>query len=712
MARRLDELIQQADPVRSLLSDRPEERVAFVAERARAARDPQTLITTRLLLGRELLAVGRTEEAIAAYQTLVDALAGRLAPQQESSLRRYLASAHLRRAEEDNCMATMSPRACLLPIGGSGVHSALDGTLAAVGELERALALDPAGLGLRWLLNVAQMNLGRHPDGVAEAWRIPISVFGSARGVNPFANLAPAAGVDVLGLSGGAVIEDLDGDGRLDIVASAWGLREPLRVFINRGADGFEETSDGAGLAGLTGGLNLIHADYDNDGDADLFVLRGAWLGDQGLYPNSLLRNRGDGSFEDVTESAGLLSFHPTQTAAWGDYDDDGFLDLFVGNESTAGSSHPCELYRNNGDGTFTENAMSVGLAHEGFVKGVAWGDYDNDGRLDLYLSQLGEENRLFRNAGGTGDGHRFVDTTDEAGVGEPLNSFPTWFWDYDNDGWLDLLVLPFPGFDGNSLDQIVGEYLGEPGDLELPRLYRNGGDGSFEERTGEAGLDHAMLAMGSNYGDLDNDGWLDVYVGTGEPDLATLVPNRMYRNAAGQSFENVTLAGGFGHLQKGHGIAWGDLDNDGDQDIYAVMGGAYPADTARNTLFLNPGSDHHWLSLDLVGKEANRSAIGARVRVRVRTVAGRRDVHATVGTGGSFGSSSLRLEMGLGEASSLESVEILWPGAPSPQTIDEMDMDSSYRIVQGESPQRLTRPDARITTGSWLSVDPHSPTP
>ena len=113
-------------------------------------------------------------------------------------------------------------------------------------------------------------------------------------------------------------------------------------------------------------------------------MLRGAWLQSLGDHPNSLLRNNGDGSFEDVTEAAGLLSYHPTQAAAWADYDNDGYLDLFIGNESTGSEIHPCELYRNNGDGTFSNLAASLGLARAGYVKGVAWGDIDNDGDPDL----------------------------------------------------------------------------------------------------------------------------------------------------------------------------------------------------------------------------------------------------------------------------------------------------------------------------------------
>ncbi len=195
---------------------------------------------------------------------------------------------------------------------------------------------------------------------------------------------------------------------------------------------------------------------------------------------------------------------------------------------------------------------------------------------------------------------------------------------------------------------------------------------------------------MGSNYGDLDSDGWLDIYLGTGNPELSTLLPNRAFRNVDGRFFQDVTTSAGFGHLQKGHGVSFGDLDNDGDQDIYHVVGGAYEGDRFRNALFQNPGHGNHWIALKLEGVKSNRPGIGARIKVVVRTQAGERSIHRTVRSGGSFGASPLRQEIGLGAASRIERIEIQWPSGGAPQVVAPVEMDRYYTVREGRPPVLL----------------------
>jgi hypothetical protein len=651
------------------------------------ASHPAYKLANSYYLAIELLNAGETEEAIKQFQKVLQQATDPeyrqvVLPGFDTQTRERLALAYLRMGEQDNCIAGHTIESCLLPIQGKGIHTNQRGSRAAIQEYLSLLEKQPKHYSNRWLLNIAYMTVGEYPHNVPERWLIPPEAFESDYDIKRFYDVAPNLGLDVVGMAGGSIMEDFDGDGYLDIMASSWGLRDQLRYFRNNGDGTFTELTEAAGLKGITGGLNMCHADYNNDGYPDVIVLRGAWLNEHGLHPNSLLRNNGDGTFDDVTEEAGVLSFHPTPTAAWGDYNNDGWIDLYIGNESTETSHHPCELYHNNGDGTFTEVAAIVGVAAGGFVKGVAWGDYNNDGLLDIYVSRLYEPNILYRNEGKDASGRwSFKDVSAEAGVTEPIYSFPTWFWDFDNDGWLDIFVSGYYAPHG----AVAADYLGLPTGAERPRLYRNNGDGTFTDVTKACNLYKVLYTMGCNFGDLDNDGFLDFYVSTGDPDFRSLMPNRMFRNAEGQYFQDVTASGGFGHLQKGNGVSFGDLDNDGDQDIYTVIGGLLPGDGFYNALFENPGHGNHWITLKLEGVQTNRAAIGARIKVSVSTENEIRDIYATVTTGGSFGASSLQQEIGLGQATSIHEIEISWPTTGKVQIFKDVEMDQMLKIQEGD---------------------------
>ena len=664
-------------------TDRDPRRNAH-ANRARAAQlmtlTPPTDLSERIqyeaTLGTELLRAGDSEAATDVFEGILKTLQTSSKEFDQSwhlGVMDHLALSYLRIGEQENCLLHHATARCLFPINPVGVHTRKRGSEMAIYWYEQILSQDPNDLNALWLLNLAHMTLGTHPDGLDPKWRIPTKSLQRTASIRRFEDVAPLLGVNVMGLSGGVVLEDLSGDGWLDILVSSWGLRDPLRYFENDREGGFEERTSVAGLTGLTGGLNLIHADYDNDGDQDVLVLRGAWLSEG--HPNSLLRNDGHGRFEDVTKEAGIYSRHPTQTAAWGDFDRDGDLDLFVGNESNPQAGrHPSELFINRGDGTFQESGREYGLALPGYIKAVVWGDYNNDGWPDLFISRYRETNLLLRNE----KGKAFTDVSSEAGIHEPLNSFPAWFWDFDQDGWLDIFVSGWHA----SAGDIAAEYLGLEGKDEKPRLYRNLKNGTFEDVTAKVRLNKVMYTMGSNYGDLDGDGWLDFYVGTGDPNLRAIMPNRMFRNVDGDNFEEVTVAGGFGHLQKGHGIAFGDVDHDGDQDVYQVMGGAFEGDLAQNTLFENPGHNNAWVILSLEGTISNRSAIGARISV----VTDADTLYRMVGTGGSFGSSPLRTEIGLGQATAIKKVTIQWPSSDSVQIFRDIPTKKFVRIREGIS--------------------------
>jgi hypothetical protein len=687
-------------------------RADFVRAGMRRQRG-RAVFQSRRALAHELLLAGKTRDAIAELESLAEAL--RITPESRNPNHRWffdlLGIAYLRLGEQENCAFNPSASACILPLDGAARHVREEGARKAIEVYEQMLTVEPNDPGTRYLLNLAYLALGEYPRRVPERWRIPNLSLRRHGDFPVFYNIAPDVGLSLEGLAGGLCVEDFNGDGLLDLFTTAWGVNDPVHLFLADGTGAYVDATAGAGVTGIVGGLNCIHADYDNDGHSDILIIRGAWLGGAGSYPNSLLRNRGDGTFTDVTFGAGLGSRHPTQSAAWADVNLDGWLDLFVGNESTAsigGPVHRSELFISNGDGTFTETSAKLGIDVEEFVKGVTWGDVNNDGLPDLYLSVLFGPNKLFLNHGsGFMSSPRFEEAAARAGVERPIASFPTWFWDYDNDGWEDLLVLSYDSRHGDDLHHAVAmEYLGmrpmvRAGEsyapIESSRLYRNKRDGTFEDVTASARLENkAIFAMGSNFGDLDNDGILDFYVGTGNPDLRSVIPNRMFRGTSAGTFEEVTLEGGFAHIQKGHATAFADFDRDGDADVFMVMGGAFEGDRFRSVLFENPGwKDRSWISLELEGRSANRSAIGARVEIVAEDSAGvTRAVRRTVGTGGSFGSGSLRLHVGLDRAVRVRQLRVTWPDRERSQdTFTNLPVRSAFRIVQGEQPAVLQRP-------------------
>ncbi len=595
-----------------------------------------------------------------------------------------LGVAYMRMGETQNCTVQHGPERCILPLRGEGIHSLPQGSTRAIRYFTEMLdkSSPEEGYGYYypslWLLNIAYMTLDQYPDGVPARYRIPESTFQSKVPFRRFRNIALKLGTSSFNLAGGAIVDDFDGDGYLDILTSTWDASGPMRYFRNSGDGTFRERSREADLEGLWGGLNMLQADYDNDGHLDILVLRGAWCGVEGQHPNSLLRNRGDGSFQDVTFDAGLAEVsYPTQVAGWADYDNDGDLDLFIGNESLGDYQAPWQLFQNQGNGTFQDVAEQAGVKGYAFTKGVSWGDYDGDRYPDLYVSNYRDPNRLYRNRG---DG-TFEDVTRTLDVGRPSESFPAWFWDYNNDGHLDLFVSSYAGHIGHQ----ASYRLGLSPDFEKACLYEGDGRGGFRDVVRERNLTVPMQPMGSNFGDLDNDGYLDFYLGTGDPSLASIVPNLMFLNQAGQGFEDVTIAGGFGHLQKGHGVAFADLDNDGDLDVFEQMGGAFPVDAFNDALYENPGNDNHWLAIQLVGRESNASAIGARIRVRIEESGATRFIYRHVNSGGSFGANPLRQTIGLGQANSATEVEIFWPRTGKTQRLGKLNSGQAIRVVEGK---------------------------
>ena len=591
-----------------------------------------------------------------------------------------VAVGYLRLAESENCVHCQTGASCVLPIRGDGVHQLKTGSRAATEVLEQLLAVNPDHLSARWLLNIAQMTLGGYPDSIPETYRIDSSRF-AADDFPRFSNVALELGVATRSLSGGVVADDFNGDDAIDLMVSNWHSSGQLRLFINDGRGKFTDQTEAYGLNGILGGLNLVQGDFNNDGQVDVLVLRGAWKANLGQQANSLLKNHGGKYFTDVTFDAGLgLVHYPTQTAAWYDVNRDSHLDLFVGNED-----YPSQLFMNDGEGGFVDVAERAGVTNDRYAKAVSWGDFNQDGRIDLYVSNYDAANRLYRN---DGDG-TFTDVAEELSVESPLKSFGTWFWDYNNDGLLDLFVGSYP----MSLEDVAAQYFDQPIQGERDHLYQGVGEGRFAEVALSSGVTTVTDPMGANFGDLDLDGYLDFYLGTGYPGYESLMPNVMYHNQRGKGFADVTMAGGFGHLQKGHGVAFADFRGVGETDVFIELGGAYPGDAFTDAYFKNPGFGNHSIRLKLIGIRSNRSAIGAHIQVRFTEAGETRCVHRWVNSGGSFGANPLVAHIGVGKASKIDHIQVTWPATGETTELDNVDPDGSLLVIH-EPAESASLPD------------------
>jgi tetratricopeptide (TPR) repeat protein len=638
------------------------------AELAPAA-TPIDLIQTHYALAQIEAYRGNMDNAVLEWEAAYQIAAAKV-PAGVAQLEAVLGVAYLHKSEMENGVYRDPHDKCIFPPRPGFKYSNIADSLKAAEHFSKYLEQKPDDVQTKWLLNLAYMTMGKYPAGVPKQYLIPPQVFESKESVGRFTDVSAQAGLNVISMASGVVVDDFDNDGGLDVMISSYDVCEPLRYFHNNGNGSFTDRAPAAGLTDQLGGLNMIQADYNNDGCMDLLVLRGAWE-----FPvrKSLLRNNCDGTFTDVTKAAGLAEpATRTQAAVWADIDNDGFLDLFVGNENGPG-----QLFRNRGDGTFEDISRSSGVDKIAFTKGVVAADYDNDGYVDFFVSNLYDGNFLFHN----NHDRTFTEVARKAGVQlADSQSFASWFFDYDNDGWPDLLVNSF----FFSPDESLRSYLGLPHSAETLKLFKNMKDGTFRDVTREVGLDKVYSPMGANFGDVDNDGFLDIYLGTGGPEYGFLLPKVLLRNNEGKAFVDISSSAGIGDLHKGHGTAFADLNNSGHEDILTSMGGATPGDAHAFRVFKNPGNDSDWINIKLVGVKTNRAALGARIKITVQDKGqATRSIYRTVSSGGSFGASPLAQHIGLGKSARILTLEVSWPVSKTSQMFLEVSPNQFIQISE-----------------------------
>jgi hypothetical protein len=455
-----------------------------------------------------------------------------------------------------------------------------------------------------WIVAGSSLVVFSGQPGVASAGAQP-----AARLPTRFSDVTAAAGIHVAGLGNASAWIDYDADGRQDLFATNSDFSARSYLYRNDGDGTFTDVTAGAGLGNLAI-RSVAWADYDNDGHPDL-----AATGYGFRQRTMLFNNQGDGTFTDVSASAGMVSASTPWRVSWADYDRDGWVDLFQADGSAD------LLYHNDGDGTFTELAQQAGVTDGAFSNDGVWGDYDGDGWPDLYVGNEGAD-RLYRN---DGDG-TFTDVTSTAGVTDPNESQSACWGDHDADGWLDLYVV----------------------DIDAPanHLYRNDGDGTFTDITASAGVGDVGDGRTCAWVDVDADGRLDLFA------TNHIHKNRLFHSNGNGTYTNVAAQMGIADPFDTFNGAWGDYDGDGRLDLAAVGHGA-------NVLLHNDGPTGGFVHVDLVGTSSNRSAIGARVWLQLR---GRRPTRVVEGASGAYGQDSLTVEFGVGSAPGPFSVRVLWP--------------------------------------------------
>ena len=444
----------------------------------------EQLAHARYILGQIYAFLGNLGKAVAHFQANQELALGLGLKDQAVALEKILGITRFRQGQVENWVGRHDAQSSIFPVGERGRFTQTAHAEEAIKNFLQYLEHEPHDLEEKWFLNLACMSVGKYPEGVPPEHRLPISAFESKEDIGRFVDVAPDLGVAVFSMAGSVIMDDFDNDGFLDLIVSTGDHCESLRYFHNQGDGTFENRTEQAGLSKLLGGFSIFQADYNNDGWMDLYVVRGAW---ETPVRHSLLRNNGDGTFTDVTVEAGvnILPAVASQTAAWADYDNDGNVDLFVGAEHGPG-----HLFHNNGDGTFTDVSRQAGVDRIAFTKSAVWGDYDNDGYPELYVSNEGEENWLYHyNGNGT-----FTEIARQMHVETPIWSFPVWFWDYDNDGWLDLYVSSHY----ESVSHIMRGYLNQHTSAERHALYHNQKGKAFENVTQRVGLDVSEHADGS----------------------------------------------------------------------------------------------------------------------------------------------------------------------------------------------------------------------
>lgn len=621
----------------------------------------------------------------------------------------WLAMSYMRQAEFENCLSKLtavSPVAdtthgalnvhqshnlsqlCALPL--TQFHDRDVNAKSAAKLFERLLdTYDTEDRLYRWLLNFNYMTVNGWPQEVPAKYRIQNAFTDAFYGERKkkieaefsllvFEERARELGVDTYNTGRGVAVEDFDKDGDLDLVTG--GSFDYLIYYRNDQGRAFTDDTRAVGLGNIKQPFFTVPVDYDNDGWMDLFVSRMFGRGYQ------LLKNNGNGGFVDVTKISGILEgmspdmVTSTWTPAWADIDNDGDLDVFLAHlelsvpfsKGILANPRMSPRLMINESGRFYDRTAEFGLADDvtdQYYTGATFGDYDADGYPDLFVSSpVKKASSLFRNLSGKG-----FEKTDLFRRAE--GGFAASFVDINHDGKLDIFWGAFADARTSTEMAVFGEGLDTYHSGHTTILLQKP-DGKFDAL--DDLFDMPMGTMGSSFGDINNDGIYDFYLGTGTPEGWFVLPNLMYVGEADGTkwaprVTNISMTNSFGTIQKGHGVSFFDFDEDGDQDIYASLGGMWPADRWPNQLFVNASAiENTWVKIRLQGKRTNSFGVGATIKVIAENPNGDEIVrYAAISQKTGFGSGPFLAHVGLMNATRVKTVEVYWPVSRVGQTYE-----------------------------------------
>jgi hypothetical protein len=504
-----------------------------------------------------------------------------------------------------------------------------------------------------------------------------------------FENILTETALKGYGPGSAASWADYDGDGKLDLLMVGGRKGTYIKLYKNMGDNTFKDVTDVSDLAVSRVINSGIWGDYDNDGCPDLYLSSASNSNERNGNPDMLFHNTCKGAFVDVTKSAGLQNaFHATG-AAWGDYDNDGFLDLYAANYGAdiAAKTHAIEpnlLYHNNRNGTFTNvidaagvsgNAVcpkkvlqSAGAPGFTYIGGTRpkqsyqpiWFDYNNDGKIDLFIATDSGVSPLYKN---NGDG-TFSDVTENAGLCRVGTGMGVAVGDINADGNIDLFVTN------------TGEY----------HLWKNNGNGTFTDVARKLGISRNLLGWGAGFTDFDNDGNIDIYAVNGiisDP----LVRQKfeyyndvLFQNNGDGTFSDITYRSGIYGNEPKLGAAFGDFDNDGFTDIVVMTDIMREKKSAQiNRLYKNKGNNHHWIKVKLIGTRSNKDGFGAAVRV---TSNGKTLMQQAISSSSFYSQNSPWLNFGLYTSDKVSEIEVRWPSGTI-QKMYDVSADQTLTIIE-----------------------------